>query len=177
MREINAFALPGGPMFVNRGMIEAANTEGEVAGVMAHEISHVLLRHGTAQASKATKYEIGQVAARCWRRHHRRRLGSVIAQGTQFGLGTAFLRFSREYEKQADIRARRSWRGPATTRTTWRTCSRRSRSRAGPAGPQWLSDHPNPGNRSEYIAREAQSLRVREPDPRHARSSQRCRRT
>jgi predicted Zn-dependent protease len=54
VREINAFALPGGPMFVNRGMIEAARNEGEVAGVMAHELSHVVLRHGTAQASKAT---------------------------------------------------------------------------------------------------------------------------
>src|SRR5262249_28114132 len=51
-KEINAFALPGGPMFVNRGMIEAAHTEGEVVGVMAHELSHVLLRHGTAQATK-----------------------------------------------------------------------------------------------------------------------------
>ena len=62
VREINAFALPGGPMFVNRGMIEAAKTEGEVAGVMAHEMSHVALRHGTAQATKATKYEIGTIA-------------------------------------------------------------------------------------------------------------------
>ncbi|MCA1607168.1 MAG: M48 family metalloprotease, partial [Acidobacteria bacterium] len=47
-RDINAFALPGGPMYVNRGMIEAARTEGEMAGVMAHELSHVFLRHGTA---------------------------------------------------------------------------------------------------------------------------------
>src|SRR5207247_9474265 len=62
VKEINAFALPGGPMYVNRGMIEAAKTEGEVAGVMAHELSHVALRHGTAQASKATKYEIGAIA-------------------------------------------------------------------------------------------------------------------
>ncbi|HEX4945334.1 MAG TPA: M48 family metalloprotease, partial [Blastocatellia bacterium] len=51
-RDINAFALPGGPMYVNRGMIEAARREGEMAGVMAHEISHVALRHGTAQATK-----------------------------------------------------------------------------------------------------------------------------
>ena len=55
-RDINAFALPGGPMYVNRGMIEAARTEGEMAGVMAHEISHVALRHGTAQATKGQKY-------------------------------------------------------------------------------------------------------------------------
>src|SRR5215207_1850870 len=53
-RDINAFALPGGPMFVNRGMIEAAHSEGEMAGVMAHEISHVALRHATAQQTKAT---------------------------------------------------------------------------------------------------------------------------
>src|SRR3712207_9346853 len=50
--DINAFALPGGPMYVNRGLIEAAKTEGEMAGVMAHEISHVALRHATAQATK-----------------------------------------------------------------------------------------------------------------------------
>src|SRR5438876_10707640 len=62
VREINAFALPGGPMFVNRGMIESANTEGEVVGVMAHEMSHVMLRHGTAQATKATPYEVGSIA-------------------------------------------------------------------------------------------------------------------
>ena len=75
VRDINAFALPGGPMFVNRGMIEAAKTEGEMAGVMAHEISHVALRHGTAQASKATKYQIGQIAGAHSRRDHRRRVG------------------------------------------------------------------------------------------------------
>src|SRR3977135_818692 len=72
-RYINAFALPGGPMFVNRGMIEAARNEGEVAGVMAHELSHVILRHGTAQASKATKYEVGQVAGAV--------LGAIIGGG------------------------------------------------------------------------------------------------
>ena len=53
-RDINAFALPGGPMYVNRGMIEAAQNEGEMAGVMAHELAHVALRHGTAQATKAS---------------------------------------------------------------------------------------------------------------------------
>ncbi len=56
LREINAFALPGGPMYAHRGMIERAKTEGEMAGVLAHEISHVALRHGTAQASAAGKY-------------------------------------------------------------------------------------------------------------------------
>src|SRR3989304_2370487 len=51
--EINAFALPGGALYVNRGTIEAAKNEAELAGVMAHEIAHVALRHGTNQLSKA----------------------------------------------------------------------------------------------------------------------------
>src|SRR5262249_23361820 len=91
VKEINAFALPGGPMFVNRGMIEAAHDEGEVAGVMAHELSHVVLRHGTAQASKATKYEIGELAGAVLGAIIGGRVGSIVAQGTQFGLGAAFL--------------------------------------------------------------------------------------
>ena len=103
VNEINAFALPGGPMFVNRGMIEAAHTDGEVAGVMAHELSHVVLRHGTAQASKATKYQVGEVAGAVLGAIIGGGSGQVIPQGTQFGLGTAFLRFSREYERQADL--------------------------------------------------------------------------
>ena len=52
-KAINAFALPGGFVFVNRGAIEAADNEAQLAGVMAHELSHVALRHGTNQATKA----------------------------------------------------------------------------------------------------------------------------
>src|SRR4026208_1674598 len=62
LKDINAFALPGGPMFVNRGMFDAAKGEGEVAGVMAHELSHVVLRHGTANATKAQGFQLGAIA-------------------------------------------------------------------------------------------------------------------
>jgi beta-barrel assembly-enhancing protease len=62
-KEINAFALPGGPMFLNRGMIESSANEAEMAGVIAHEISHVALRHGTAQATKGEKFQIARPAA------------------------------------------------------------------------------------------------------------------
>src|SRR6185436_3182930 len=103
VRELNAFALPGGPMYVNRGMIEAAKNEGEVAGVVAHELSHVALRHGTAQATKATKFEWGQLAGAVAGAVVGGAAGTAIAQVSQFGLGTAFLRYSREYEKQADL--------------------------------------------------------------------------
>src|SRR6476659_239605 len=92
VREINAFALPGGPMYVNRGMIEAATTEGEVDGVMAHELSNVALRHGTAQATKATPYEIGGIAGAIAGAIIGGNLGQVVSQGTQFGVGVAFMR-------------------------------------------------------------------------------------
>src|SRR5918994_305346 len=103
MKEINAFALPGGPMYINRGMIEKARNEGEVAGVMAHELSHVALRHGTAQQTKATGFAIGQIAGQIAGAIIGGRTGQIIAQGSQFGLGTYFLKYGREYEKQSDL--------------------------------------------------------------------------
>ena len=81
LKDINAFALPGGPMFVNRGMIDAAQTEGEVAGVMAHELAHVLLRHGTANATKAQGAQIGAHRRRHCRSGGRRRLGQSHRAG------------------------------------------------------------------------------------------------
>jgi beta-barrel assembly-enhancing protease len=163
VREINAFALPGGPMFINRGMIEAASTEGEVAGVLAHEISHVALRHGTAQASKATKYQIGEILGAVAGAIVGGAAGQVIAQGTSFGLGTAFLRFGREYERQADIQGAqimaRAGYDPRDMANMFRTIEKQG----GRGGPEWLSDHPNPGNRSAAITQEAAALRVQNP--------------
>lgn len=167
VKEINAFALPGGPMYVNRGMIEAAKSEGEVAGVVAHEISHVALRHGTAQATKATKYEIGTIAGAVIGAIVGGQAGNVIAQGTQFGLGTAFLRFSRAFERDADIEGSqimaRAGYDPREMANMFKTIEQQG----GSGGPQWLSDHPNPGDRYAYISKEAQSLRV-ESGPRNS---------
>ena len=160
VREINAFALPGGPMFVNRGMIEAAQTEGEVAGVMSHEISHVALRHGTAQASKAQKYQFGQIAGAVIGAIIGGRVGDVVSQGAQFGLGTAFLRFSREYERQADIEGAQIMASAGYDPRDMANMFKTIEKQGGSGGPEWLSDHPNPGNRIELITREAATLRV-----------------
>jgi hypothetical protein len=160
LRDINAFALPGGPMFINRGMVEKAHNEGEVAGVMAHELSHVALRHGTAQQTAATPYAIGSVAGQILGAIIGGTKGQIISQGSQFGLGTYFMKFSREYEQQADILGSHIMASagydPRDMANVFKTIEQES----GPGGPQFLSDHPNPGNRYDYINKEAQMLHV-----------------
>jgi hypothetical protein len=165
LKEINAFALPGGPMFLHRGMIEAARTDGEVAGVMAHELSHVILRHGTAQATKGQKFQIGAIAGQVLGAIVGGRTGSVISQGSQVGLGVYFLKYGREYEREADllgaqIMARAGY-DPRQMANMFRTIESQSRG----AAPEWLSDHPNPGNRYDAIIREAETLHVDNPAP------------
>jgi peptidase M48-like protein len=160
LREINAFALPGGPMFLHRGMIEAAKSDGEVAGVMAHELSHVILRHGTVQATKGQKFQIGAIAGQVLGAIVGGRTGSVISQGSQFGLGAYFLKYSREYEREADLFGAqlmaRAGYDPRQMANMFRTIEQQGGNR----GPEWLSSHPDPGNRYDAINREAAMLQV-----------------
>jgi len=159
-KEINAFALPGGPMFLNRGMIEAAKSEAEVAGVMGHEISHVALRHGTAQATKGQKFQLGAILGQVAGAVVGGTAGAIIAQGSQFGLGTYFLKYSREYESQADLLGAqilaRAGYDPRQMANMFKTIE----AQGGGRQPEWMSSHPNPGNRYEAINREAAMLRV-----------------
>jgi hypothetical protein len=160
LKDINAFALPGGPMFVNRGMFDAAATEGEVVGVMAHELAHVLLRHGTANATKAQGFQLGALAGAIAGAVIGGGWGEAIAQGSQFGLGTWLLKYSREYEKQADLLGSqlmaRAGYDPRDLAHMFETIQKEGNG----APPQWLSSHPNPGNRSQYIAQEASQLQI-----------------
>ena len=159
-KDINAFALPGGPMFLHRGMIEAAKSEGEVAGVMGHEISHVALRHGTAQATKGQKFQLGALLGQVAGAVVGGTAGAVIAQGSQFGLGTYFLKYGREYERQADLLGAqilaRAGYDPREMASMFKTIE----AQGGGRSPEWLSSHPNPGNRYDAINREAAMLRV-----------------
>jgi len=164
-KDINAFALPGGPMFVNRGMIEAAHSEGEMAGVMAHEISHVALRHGTAQATKSQSagIQLGAIGGAILGAVIGGDAGDIVAQGTQIGLGTYLLKFSREYETQADILGAqilaRAGYDPMDLAKMFQTIEQQGES----SGPEWLSSHPNPGNRSQRINEESRKLTVARP--------------
>jgi len=156
-KDINAFALPGGPMFLNRGMIEAAKTEGEVAGVMAHEMSHVALRHGTAQSVKP---QIGSILGQIAGAIVGGTAGNVISQGAQIGAGAWSMKYSRAYESQADILGAqilaRAGYDPREMANMFKTLE----AEGGARGPDWLSSHPNPGNRYEAINKEARALRV-----------------
>lgn len=158
--DLNAFALPGGFMYVNRGMIQAADNEGEIAGVMAHELAHVALRHGTAQVSKQSslKSQLPAIGGVILGTIIGGGLGQVIAQGSVFGVNAYFLKYSRDYERQADVLGAqmmaRAGYDPHELADVFQTIQRES----GSGGPEWLSDHPNPENRYERINDEARAL-------------------
>src|SRR5260370_28434812 len=147
-------------MYVNRGMIEAARSEGEMAGVMAHEMSHVALRHGTAQATKAQKYSVlagvlgvaGTVLA-----------GPAAGQLAQAPVGLYFLHFSREYETEADLLGARimsrAGYDPRDLANMFKTIERTT----GGKGGGFLSDHPSSTDRYEKINQEARALPIAAP--------------
>ena len=157
-RDINAFALPGGPMYVNRGMIEAARSEGEMAGVMAHEISHVALRHGTAQATKGQKYgtlaAIAGIGATILTRNPN------VGQLAQAPFAVYLLKFSREYETEADILGAqimaRAGYDPRDLANMFRTIEQQGGGSSG----GFLSSHPSPKDRYARINQEAGLLRI-----------------
>jgi len=97
--EVNAFALPGGFFFVNSGLILKADTESELAGVMAHEIAHVAARHGTRQATRGTLINYASIPLIFmggW-------TGYAIRQGAGLAIPLGFLNFSRGFEREADF--------------------------------------------------------------------------
>lgn len=162
--DLNAFALPGGPTFVNRGIIEQARNEGEIAGVMAHEIAHVALRHGTANASKAylTQAGIGILGGI---------LGGKLGGGNQntaqiinvlggFGLNALFLKYSRQAETDADIVGSqimaRAGYNPQDMANFFETLAKTDKRRVA----TWMSSHPQPENRMKRIQQEARLLGV-----------------
>ncbi|HXI44223.1 MAG TPA: M48 family metallopeptidase [Bryobacteraceae bacterium] len=155
---INAFALPGGAMFINTGAIAAADTEAQLAGVMGHEMSHVILRHGTNQASKARMFEIPAALAGAVIGN-----GSVLGQLTQLGIGlglnSVLLSYSRGAESEADALGSHLMSEAGYNPLELAHFFEKLQSGGGSSHMiQFLSDHPNPGNREKAIEEEIQSL-------------------
>ncbi len=144
LNEINAFALPGGPVFVTRGLFDAAESEAEVAGVLAHELSHVLLRHVTAGATKAgiRSLEPDQLASL---------LGGLPST------------FSRQFETEADVLGARTMAragyDPRALAHLFATIARDAAA-SGHNAPEWASTHPSARRRTRCVVKEAKSLTI-----------------
>ncbi len=150
-KDINAFALPGGFVFVNAGALAAAKNEGEIAGVIAHEISHVALRHGTNQASKAYLAQAGLDILRTIAGGADADLGDIVQRIGGAGANMLFLKFGRTAETQADLEGAhimaRAGYDPRDMANFFKTLA----AKGGQRVPQMLSDHPDPGNRVAAI--------------------------
>lgn len=160
-KDINAFALPGGFVFVNAGAIAAARNEGELAGVMAHEIMHVSLRHGTNQATKAYLAKaglgvLGSIAAS----QRDPGFAGILAQVGGAGANMLFLRFGRTAEHQADVEGARVMAQAGYDPRDMASFFKTLQEMGGQGVPEFMSDHPDPGNRIASIAEIYKSLPV-----------------
>ena len=156
---INAFALPGGPMYVHTGLISAADNEAQLAGVLAHEVSHVALRHSTNQASKAYAFQIPIVLATGMLGNKGGLLGALSQIGVGFGLNSLFLKYSRNAEKDADILGARMLAEAGYDPIEMARFFEKLQGEGGAGGMlQFFSDHPSPGNRVRYVEQEVREL-------------------
>lgn len=155
-KEQNAFALPGGHVYVNRGLLELTRSEGELAGVMAHEVSHVALRHGTAQATRAMFAEIGLAV-----------LGELLGDGKKSQVAQVgayisgsllLLKFSRDYETQADVLGAQIMARAGYDPGDLSRLFRRLEEAGGTSLPRWMSSHPKLRDRADRVGREAAML-------------------
>jgi predicted Zn-dependent protease len=155
-KEVNAFALPGGPTFIFTGLIKASDGEAELAGVLSHEISHVVLRHGTHAESKANIIErparvIGILNSLTL-------LGRLVNVGLGVGLNGLFLKNSRTAEAEADALGTHIMYEAGYDPVALARFFEKLESQGGPGVPEFLSDHPSPGNRVEAVEAEARTL-------------------
>ena len=157
-RAINAFALPGGHVYINRGVIEAADNEAQLAGVMAHETSHVALRHGTNQASKASAAQVplgilgGLLGSNS--------TGAALAQlGAGFTVNSILLKYSRTAESQADLMGTQIlYDAGYDPRAMAQFFEKIQAEDKGGSPPEFFSSHPNPENRTGRVDQEIDKL-------------------
>jgi len=152
-KEINAFALPGGPIYVNIGTIQAGS-EAELAGVMGHEIAHVVMRHSTRQASRQAKASVplailsGVLGASVggW-------AGSLAHMGISIGAGGVFTKYSRDAETEADMVGAQIIYDAGYNPNAMVTFFQKLQAQQGSGGgPSFLASHPDPGNRAKNVA-------------------------
>jgi len=156
-KAINAFALPGGFVFVNRGAIEAADSEAQLAGVMAHELSHVALRHGTNQATKAEVAQgvIGIASGILGGSSG----GALLTELSSFAAGGVLLRYSRTAESEADTMGTQVlYDAGYDPRALAQFFEKLEAEMKGKNPPEFFSDHPSPEHRVERVNQEIARL-------------------
>lgn len=143
---VNAFALPGGPIFVSRGILAHMNSEAQLVSVLGHEIGHVTAKHSVSQMSKQQLLQLGLVGAMIVK-PELQQFGGAATQG----LGLLFLKFGRDDETQADELGFRYMTAanyaPSEMAAMFKTLERLSGGENSRGTPEWLSTHPDPGNR------------------------------
>ncbi len=161
---INAFALPGGPMYVHTGLLKAADSEGEVAGVLAHEMSHVALRHGAAQIGKQQTYgalfQIIGAAAGSLTTDQNGKCGiicQITQAGTSLGENSVLMKFSRGYEHDADLNGARMMASagydPIQLPQFFEKLTKSQGTAGEPKGlALWMASHPATGSRIQYVS-------------------------
>jgi hypothetical protein len=156
-KEINAFALPGGYVFINRGAMVACDNEAQLAGVMAHELSHVALRHGTAEATKAQAAQIGVgIFSAVFGGNAG---GALLTELGQFSAGGVLLRYSRTAETQADVMGTQVLYDTGyDPRALVQFFEKIEAETKGQNPPEFFSDHPNPEHRVERVEEEIGKL-------------------
>ncbi len=154
---INAHALPGGPMFINTGLLKAVDNEAQLAGAMAHEMSHVILRHGTNQASKVDLIQL-PLALAGQMTDNSTLMGQLTQMGIDLGANSVLLKFSRTHESQADLMGTHLMAEAGYNPVQLAKFFGKLNDEDNVGALQFLADHPNPDNRSRAIRHEAARL-------------------
>jgi predicted Zn-dependent protease len=171
--EVNAYAFPGGYVFVNSGAIAAAQNEGELAAVLAHEIAHVALRHGTNQASKAYVTKTGLDIIDALAGGRQTALGQLAERVGGAGAELLFQRLGRSSETEADLEGVRLMAAAGYDPRDMARFFENLGEVGGARSPEALSDHPDPRSRVAAINEAVNAL----PAPRTpARDSEEFRR-
>ncbi|MDX1919012.1 MAG: M48 family metallopeptidase [Candidatus Caenarcaniphilales bacterium] len=151
LSEINAFALPGGFIYINRGLIQKSTTENELVGVMGHEIGHVVARHSVEQIERSRKAQVGFLLFGALLEGSGVRGGSTLFNGAQLVTQGVFLKFSRDAEREADrIGAKMVY--DAGWNPNGMVTFFKKLEKEGGSGANFFSTHPSPAERQANIS-------------------------